>query len=144
MNSNHTCGHPHGTTENHERDAHGKYRDPGNGPEYEQGPEAGDGTDTNGKEGKTDSKGMAHQDDGEDNPGPSDEAYSEQTLESAGTTLDEEDPSEGSQVAIRPEERDPLQEDIGPLTSWMSASPSPKTILTSDVCNDSEPASLAY
>lgn len=113
LNSNYTCGHPHWTTENHERDAHGKYGDLGNGPEYEQGPEAGDGTDTNGKEGKTDSKGIAHQDDGDDNPGPSDEAYSEQTSECAGTTLDEEDPSEGSQVAICPEDRDPLQEDIG-------------------------------
>ena len=54
-----------------------------------------------------------HQDDGEDNPGSKDEAFIEHTSEIAGTTLRGEDPSEGSQAVICPENRDSLQEDTG-------------------------------
>lgn len=54
-----------------------------------------------------------HQDDGEDIPGSRDEAFIEHTSEISGTTLSGKDPSEGSQAAICPEDRDSIQEDTG-------------------------------
>ena len=113
VNSNHTRVHPLGTAERYEKDAHSGGGDSGNDCNSIGNPEAGDHSCTNGIEGNGDREGIAHQDDGEDDPGPKDQAYSEQASENAGTTLDEEDSSEMSQAAIGPKAGVPPQEDMG-------------------------------
>ncbi|CAD6591337.1 MAG: hypothetical protein ASARMPREDX12_005084 [Alectoria sarmentosa] len=121
-----THDHPDGKAEHPEGDEYGRVSDPGSDSGYEEGPQDGDGSSADDRDGNEFTEDTEHQHDGQNAVCPMDQPYLQQPsdpllsgpsshlgTETARTTSGEEAPIETSQPAIGPKTKKPVQEDTG-------------------------------